>query len=58
VFYVLLGQRPPQSMAIYNQYTIVQAGQVGYGAAVSVAIFLIIGVFVAIYVTLLRVEQQ
>jgi trehalose/maltose transport system permease protein len=58
VFYVLLGQRPPQSMAIYNQYTIVQAGQVGYGAAISVAIFLIISVFVVIYVTLLRVERQ
>ena len=58
VFYVLLGQRPPQSMAIYNQATIVQTGEVGYGAAISVAIFLIISVFVVIYVTLLRVEQQ
>jgi trehalose/maltose transport system permease protein len=58
VFYVLLGQRPPQSMAIYNQATIVQTGEVGYGAAVSVAIFLIISIFVVIYVTLLRVEQQ
>jgi trehalose/maltose transport system permease protein len=59
VFYVLLGQRQDtQSMAIYDQNTIVTTGDVGYGAAVSVAIFLIIGVFVVVYVTFLRVEEQ
>src|ERR671936_195992 len=59
VFFVLLGQSAArQSMAIYDQSQIVQANQVGYGAAVSVAIFLIISVFVVIYVTLLRVEEQ
>ncbi len=59
VFYVLLGQRlGTQSMAIYDQATIVQTGEVGYGAAISVAIFLIISVFVVIYVTFLRVEEQ
>ncbi len=59
VFYVLLGQRvDTQSMAVYNQSTIVQAGEVGYGAAISVAIFLIIGVFVVIYVTFVRVQEQ
>jgi trehalose/maltose transport system permease protein len=45
-------------MAIYAQYQIVQANQVGYGAAVSVAIVLIISLFVVIYVTLLKVEEQ
>jgi trehalose/maltose transport system permease protein len=59
VFYVLLGQRlDTQSMAIYDQSTIVQTGDVGYGAAISVAIFLIISVFVVIYVTFLRVEEE
>jgi trehalose/maltose transport system permease protein len=59
VFYVLLGQRlDTQSMAIFDQSTIVQTGDVGYGAAVSVAIFLIISVFVVVYVTFLRVEEQ
>ena len=59
VFFVLLGQRQDtQSMAIYDQATIVQTGNVGYGAAISVAIFLIISVFVVIYVTFLRVEEQ
>jgi trehalose/maltose transport system permease protein len=45
-------------MAIYDQSTIVGAGDVGYGSAISVAIFLIIGLFVIIYVTLVRVEEQ
>jgi len=31
---------------------------VGYGSAVCVAIFLIIGLFTVIYVTFMRVEQQ
>jgi trehalose/maltose transport system permease protein len=59
VFYVLLGQQQnTQSMAVYVQNTIVTVGDVGYGAAISVAIFLIIAMFVAVYVTFLRVEEQ
>jgi trehalose/maltose transport system permease protein len=42
-------------MAIYAQSTIVGDGHVGYGSAISVAIFLIIAVFVIIYVTATRV---
>jgi trehalose/maltose transport system permease protein len=56
VFYVFFGNRPDtQTMAIYDQTTIVGDGHVGYGGAVSVAIFLIIGIFVVIYVTFMRV---
>ena len=59
VFQVLLGNRlGAQSMAVYDQGVIVQDGHVGYGAAVSVAIFLIISVFVVIYVTFVRVSDQ
>jgi trehalose/maltose transport system permease protein len=59
VFYVFFGNRPDtQTMAIYAQSTIVGDGNVGYGAAVSVAIFLIIAIFVVIYVTFMRVEQN
>jgi trehalose/maltose transport system permease protein len=59
VFYVFFGSRQDtQTMAIYTQNTIVAAGDVGYGAALSVAIFLIIGMFVAIYATLMRVRAQ
>jgi trehalose/maltose transport system permease protein len=59
VFYVFFGNRlATQTMAIYDQNTFVSTGDVGYGAAISVAIFLIIGLFVIIYVTLVRVEEQ
>src|SRR5215208_3494841 len=55
VFYVFFGNRPDtQTMAIYAQSTIVGDGHVGYGAAISVAIFLIIAIFVVIYVTVNR----
>src|SRR3954464_14911856 len=55
VFYVFYGNRPDtQTMAIYAQSTIVSDGHVGYGSAISVAIFLIIGIFVVIYVTVSR----
>jgi trehalose/maltose transport system permease protein len=59
VFYVFFGNRPDtQTMAIYDQATIVGDGHVGYGSAISVAIFLIIGLFVVIYVTFMRVAEQ
>jgi trehalose/maltose transport system permease protein len=59
VFYVFFGSRvDTQTMAIYNQNTIVAFGDVGYGAAISVGMFLIIGLFVVIYATFMRVQQQ
>src|ERR671929_214797 len=52
VFFVFFGNRPDtQTMAVYDQSTIVGDGLVGYGAAISVAILLIIAIFVVIYVT-------
>jgi trehalose/maltose transport system permease protein len=59
VFAVFFGNRADtQTMAIYAQSTIVGDGRVGYGAAISVAIFLIIGLFVIIYVTFMRVAER
>ena len=59
VFAVFFGNRPDtQTMAIYDQSTIVGDGHVGYGAAVSVAIFLVISLFVVIYVTFMRVVEE
>jgi trehalose/maltose transport system permease protein len=59
VFFTFFGNRlGQQSMAVYNQGVIVQDGHVGYGAALSVAIFLIIAIFVVIYVTFVRVTEQ
>jgi trehalose/maltose transport system permease protein len=59
VFAVFFGNRlGAQSMAVYAQGTIVQDGHVGYGAALCVAIFLIISLFVVIYVTIVRVGDE
>jgi trehalose/maltose transport system permease protein len=59
VFYVFFGNRlGTQSMAIYAQSTIVGDGYVGYGAAISMAIFLIIALFVVIYLTFQRVALR
>jgi trehalose/maltose transport system permease protein len=59
VFQVLFGYRlNAQTMAVYNQSTITQDGHVGYGAAMSVAIFLIISLFVVIYVTFVQVGEE
>ena len=58
VFYVMFGNRQnTQTMAIYNQQNIVEFSDLGYGSAISVAIFLIIGIFVVAYVTFLKVEE-
>jgi trehalose/maltose transport system permease protein len=58
IFYVFFGSRlDTQTMAVYVQNTIVSTGDVGYGAAISVAIFLIIGMFVVIYVTFMKVNE-
>jgi trehalose/maltose transport system permease protein len=59
VFFVFFGNRQDtQTMAIYAQSTIVGDGHVGYGAAISVAIFLIISLFVVIYVTFMRLTGE
>jgi trehalose/maltose transport system permease protein len=59
VFAVFFGTRPDtQTMAIYTQSTIVGDGYVGYGAALSVCIFLIIALFVVIYVTFMRLTGE
>jgi trehalose/maltose transport system permease protein len=59
IFYVFFGNRADtQTMAIYDQSTIVGDGFVGYGSAISVAIFLIISLFVIIYMTVMRVSEQ
>lgn len=58
VFYVMFGDRQStQTMAIYNQQNIVNFSDLGYGSTISVAIFLIIAIFVVGYVTFLRVEE-
>ncbi|MEZ4523304.1 MAG: sugar ABC transporter permease [Thermomicrobiales bacterium] len=59
VFFVMFGaRRDTMPMAVYAQNTIVAFSRTGYGSAISVAIFLIIAIFVVIYVTTLRVERS
>jgi len=59
VFNVFFGNRADmQTMATYAQSTIVGDGHVGYGAAISVAIFLIISLFVVIYTVFMRVTEE
>jgi trehalose/maltose transport system permease protein len=58
VFYVLFGSRPDtMTMAIYDYQNIVPFGNVGYGAAISVAIFIILAIVITIYIKSFRVEQ-
>src|ERR671936_1716354 len=59
IFNVFFGSRTDtQTMAIYDQNTIVSIGDVGYGSAISVAIFLIIGLFVVVYAVALRDDED
>jgi trehalose/maltose transport system permease protein len=59
VFYVMFGSRPDtMTMAIYAQQNIVTFALLGYGSTVAISIFVVIGIFVIAYVTLLKVEQQ
>jgi trehalose/maltose transport system permease protein len=59
VFYVMFGSRPDtMTMAIYAQQEIVTFSLLGYGSTVAIAIFVVIGVFVVAYVTLLKVAAS
>src|ERR1051326_4001385 len=57
VFYVMFGNRSDtQSMGVYAEQNLVAFSDLGYGGAISVAIFLIIAIFVVTYVTIFTVE--
>lgn len=58
VFYVAFGARPDtQTMAIYNQQTLVAFSRLGYGSTISMGIFIVIAIFVVAYMTIFRMEQ-
>ncbi len=59
LFWVMTGNNPStQTMATYNYQNLIPDGDYGYGSAISVAIFLIIAIFVVLYVTFLKVETE
>ena len=45
-------------MAVYAQQNIVSFSLLGYGSTVAIAIFLIIGIFVVVYMTTFKVEAS
>jgi trehalose/maltose transport system permease protein len=67
IFYVFFGAAPcfpgncKQSMAVYAQLNVVQfagsPGAIGYGAAISVAIFIILAIVIAIYIKAIPLER-
>jgi trehalose/maltose transport system permease protein len=58
VFYVTFGSRPDmQTMATYAQQNLVSISNVGYGSALSVAIFVVIAAFIALYIVVFRPEE-
>jgi trehalose/maltose transport system permease protein len=44
------------SMSVYNRQQLIDFNQLGYGSAVSIAIFLIIGIFTVVYISSSRVK--
>lgn len=68
VFYVLFGAAPctagncKTSMAVFDQQYITtyasSPGALGYGAAISVAIFVILAIVIAIYIRIIPLEQS
>lgn len=55
VFYVMFGSRPDmQTMATYAHQNLVAISDVGYGSAISVAIFFVIAIFIALYLIVFR----
>ena len=59
VFYVLFGSRADtMTMAVYDQQNIVSFSNVGYGAAISVAIFIILAIIIVIYIRAFPLEQS
>lgn len=57
VWVMTRGQAGTEMMATYNYRQMIDFQQLGFGSAVSVAIFLLIAVFVVVYVTMLRTER-
>ncbi len=57
VIYVMSGVNPStMSMSVYARQQLVDFGDLGYGSALSTGIFFIIALFVALYLSVLRVE--
>jgi trehalose/maltose transport system permease protein len=47
-----------ETMATFNQRNLIQFQRLGYGSAISVAIFVVIGLFVVLYITTIFRDQE
>jgi trehalose/maltose transport system permease protein len=47
-----------ETIATMNQRNLIQFQQLGYGSTISVAIFVVIGLFVVIYVSTIFRDQE
>jgi trehalose/maltose transport system permease protein len=45
-----------QTMATYAHQNLVSISDIGYGSAISVAIFLVIAIFIGLYIAVFRSE--
>lgn len=52
------GQSGTESVATHTYRNLIEYSRLGYGSALSVMVFLLIALFVAIYVRLLRVDEE
>jgi trehalose/maltose transport system permease protein len=58
VFYVMFGNRPDmQTMATYAQQNLVSISDVGYGSTISVAIFVVIAIFIGMYIVMFPIKD-
>jgi trehalose/maltose transport system permease protein len=58
VFYVMFGNRPDmQTMATYAHQNLVSISDIGYGSAISVAIFVVIAIFIGLYIVVFQREE-
>lgn len=59
LFFVMVGNRPRfQTMAVLNQQVLVEFSKLGEGSAISVLIFLLIGLFVVAYMRFLSPAEE
>ncbi|CAN5319937.1 sugar ABC transporter permease [soil metagenome] len=52
------GQFGTQSIGTFDYRTLIVNGDLGYGSAVSVAIFAVLGIFIAAYLWIFRLEEK
>lgn len=58
IWILTTGQFGTETIGTYNYRNLMDYGQLGYGSTISVAIFLLLGVFIVVYTMFLPVEEE